>query len=122
MRLGPAEPLVTALAAAAIRLLAGTWRYRVRGWEHVVAARATGRPIIYVLWHSRILPLLYHRRDQGMAFLISRHPHGRHLAPLTGPVHAGGPPGLHPVRIGPGPTGVTPRVSTGTANERGFAR
>ncbi len=84
MRLGPAEALVTALAAAAIRLLAGTWRYRVRGWEHVVAARATGRPIIYVLWHSRILPLLYHRRDEGMALLISRHRDGGYLAQLSG--------------------------------------
>lgn len=83
MRLGRAEPLVTALLAALVRLLAATWRYRVRGWEHVAAARATGRPVIYVLWHSRILPLLYHRRDEGMALLISRHRDGGYLAELS---------------------------------------
>src|SRR2546426_7130224 len=70
---GEAGPLVTALLAALVRLLAATWRYRVQGWEHVTAARASGRPVIYVLWHSRILPLLYHRRNERLALLISRH-------------------------------------------------
>lgn len=74
---------MTGLLAALIRLLAATWRYRVQGWEHVTAARATGRPVIYVLWHSRILPLLYHRRDEGMALLISRHRDGGYLAELS---------------------------------------
>src|SRR5207245_8801498 len=70
-------------AAGLMRLLATTWRYRVVGWEHVAAARATGRPIVYVLWHSRILPLLYHRRDEGLALLISRHRDGGYLAELS---------------------------------------
>src|SRR5947209_2898297 len=59
---GGARRVTVGLAAGVMRLLAATWRYRVRGWEHVAAARATGRPIVYVLWHSRILPLLYRRR------------------------------------------------------------
>ena len=83
MKLKRAGPLVTALAAGGVRLLAATWRFRVRGWEHVAAARATGRPIVYILWHSRILPLLYHRRDEGMALLISRHRDGGYLAELS---------------------------------------
>src|SRR5437870_2074918 len=79
VRLGRAEPLVTALVAGLVRLLAATWRYRVQGWEHVAAARASGRPVIYVLWHSRILPLLYHRRDESVALPISRHCDGGDL-------------------------------------------
>ena len=59
------------MGAALVRLLAATWRYRVRGWEHVEAARERRRPIVYVLWHSRILPLLYHRRGGGVALLVS---------------------------------------------------
>ena len=82
-RLGRAEPLVSAMAAGLVRLLAATWRYRVHGWEHVAAARSTGRPVIYILWHSRILPLLYHRRNEGMALLISRHRDGGYLAELS---------------------------------------
>jgi lysophospholipid acyltransferase (LPLAT)-like uncharacterized protein len=83
VKLGRAEPLVTGLVARGVGVLAATWRFRVRGWEHVVAARATGRPVIYVLWHSRILPLLYHRRGEGMALLISRHRDGGYLADLS---------------------------------------
>src|SRR5439155_6695318 len=82
-KLGRAGPLMTALVAGVVRLLAVTWRYRVAGWEHVAAARASGRPVIYVLWHSRILPLLYHRRDENMALLISRHRDGGYLAELS---------------------------------------
>lgn len=83
MKLGRAEPLAVGAAAGVMGLLAATWRYRIHGWEHVAAARATGRPIVYVLWHSRILPLLYHRRGQGMALLISRHRDGGYLAELS---------------------------------------
>src|SRR5437773_1726054 len=80
---GGARRVTVGLAAGVMRLLAATWRYRVRGWEHVAAARATGRPIVYVLWHSRILPLLYHRRGEGMALLISRHRDGGYLTELS---------------------------------------
>jgi lysophospholipid acyltransferase (LPLAT)-like uncharacterized protein len=83
VKLGRADALATAAGAGLVRLLAATWRYRIHGWEHVVAARATGRPVIYILWHSRILPLLYHRRDEGIALLISRHRDGGYLAELS---------------------------------------
>ena len=83
MRRRWAEPIATGVAAGLMRLLASTWRYRVRGGEHLRAARAAGRPIVYVLWHSRILPLLYHRRGEGMALLISRHRDGGYLAELS---------------------------------------
>src|SRR2546429_5696551 len=69
VRLGRAEPLVTALVAGLVRLLAATWRYRVQGGGHVTAARAGGPPGVYVLWHSRILPLPFHRRKERPALL-----------------------------------------------------
>ena len=83
MKLRWAEPLVGRLGAALVGLLAATWRYRVRGWEHVAKAHRLQRPIVYVLWHSRILPLLYSRRREGLALLISRHADGGHLARLS---------------------------------------
>ena len=83
MKLRWAEPLVGRLGAALVGLLAATWRYRVRGWEHVEDAHRRQRPIVYVLWHSRILPLLYSRRREGVALLISRHADGGHLAQLS---------------------------------------
>jgi len=78
-----ADPWLPPLGAGLVRLLAATWRYRVRGWEHVIAARERRRPIVYVLWHSRILPLLYHRRGEGVALLVSRHRDGGYLAALS---------------------------------------
>ena len=82
MKLRWAEPLVTTVGAALATALAATWRYRVQGWEAVAAARAAGRPIVYVLWHSRLLPLIYNRRREGIALLISRHRDGGYLADL----------------------------------------
>jgi lysophospholipid acyltransferase (LPLAT)-like uncharacterized protein len=78
-----AKPLARRIGATLAGMLASTWRYRVLGWEHVVAARSQGRPLVYVLWHSRILPLLHQRRGQGVALLISRHRDGGYLADLS---------------------------------------
>ena len=83
MKLRWAEPLMTTLGAGLLTLLAATWRYRVRGWEHVAAARGRRQPIVYVLWHSRILQLLYSRRGEDLALLISRHRDGGYLAQLS---------------------------------------
>ena len=86
-----------------MRLLAATWRYRVQGWEYVQTARHAGRPIVYVLWHSRLLPLIHHRRGEGVALLISRNRDGGYLADLCerwgynivrGSSHRGGAVGL----------------------------
>ena len=73
MKLRWAEPLVRRIGAALVGLLAATWRYRVRGWEHVANAHRLRRPIVYVLWHSR----------EGLAVLISRHADGGHLVQLS---------------------------------------
>jgi hypothetical protein len=116
-----------------VRLLAATWRYRVQGWEHIETARRAGRPIVYVLWHSRLLPLLYHRRGEGAALLISRNRDGGYLADLgqrwgygiiRGSSHRGGAVGLrgliryleegHEVAATPdGPRGPAERVKPG---------
>jgi hypothetical protein len=64
-------------------LLAATWRVRVRGAEHLRQLREAHRPFVFVLWHSRILPLLFHHRGEGVVLLISRHRDGGHLADLA---------------------------------------
>ncbi len=81
MKLRWAEPFVARVGAVLVRLLAGTWRIRVHGEEHVQALR--GSPYTLVLWHSRILPLLYHHRRSGIVLLISRHRDGGYLADLA---------------------------------------
>ena len=83
MRLRWAEPLLRPVAEPLVRLLAASWRFRIRGVEHVRALRAERRPFIMVCWHSRMLPLLYLHRHEGIVLLISRHRDGAYLADLT---------------------------------------
>jgi len=82
MKLRWAEPIATRVGSALVRALAATWRYRTTGYEHVRALRDMRRPFVFVLWHSRILPLLYRHRGEDIIMLISRHRDGGYLADL----------------------------------------
>lgn len=82
MKLRWAEPIATAVGPWLVRALAATWRIRVRGAEHLHGLRQARRPFVFVLWHSRILPLLFHHRHENIVLLISRHRDGQHLANL----------------------------------------
>lgn len=78
MKLRWAEPVATALGPPLIKTLAATWRYRKSGPMGWAAS-----PILFVLWHSRILPLLPLHKHEGMVLLISRHRDGGYLADLA---------------------------------------
>jgi lysophospholipid acyltransferase (LPLAT)-like uncharacterized protein len=72
-----AEPVLTALGPPLIKTLAASWRFRESGfiqWQP---------PFIFVLWHSRILPLLALHKREGVVLLISRHRDGGYLADLS---------------------------------------
>ncbi len=83
MKLRWLEPVAFPVAVGAIRVLASTWRFRLHQAEHLAAARASGRPVLFALWHSRILPLLFLHRHEGVVTLISRHRDGEYLARLA---------------------------------------
>ena len=72
-----AEPIVKALGPPAIKTLAATWRFRESG------VQAWTPPFIFVLWHSRILPLLALHKHEGLVLLISRHRDGGYVADLA---------------------------------------
>jgi len=83
MKLRWAEPIAAAIGAPMIKALAATWRYRETGierWRRLLEGR---QPFIFVLWHSRILPLLSLHRHEGLVLLISRHRDGEYLARLS---------------------------------------
>lgn len=81
MKLRWIEPVLAPIGVLFLRLLAATWRVSEQGIEH---RRGLGSaPFIYVLWHSRIFPLLYHHRHQDIVLLISRHRDGGYLADVA---------------------------------------
>jgi len=65
------------------RALGSTWRIRVTNAEAFRRQREAGKPVIFVLWHGQMLPLLYQHRDQGIAVLISEHGDGEVIARIA---------------------------------------
>jgi lysophospholipid acyltransferase (LPLAT)-like uncharacterized protein len=72
-----AEPVAKALGPPLIKTLAASWRFRKSGFLQFQ------RPLLVVLWHSRILPLLALHKQEGLVLLISRHRDGGYLADLA---------------------------------------
>jgi lysophospholipid acyltransferase (LPLAT)-like uncharacterized protein len=77
MKLRWAEPIAKAVGPPAIKTLAATWRF------HETGVQPWKPPFIFVLWHSRILPLLALHKGEGVVLLISRHRDGEYLADLA---------------------------------------
>jgi hypothetical protein len=66
-----------------LRMLGWTWRIRVTHDDALRLARAQGRPIIFVLWHGELLPLLYQHRRENVSVLISEHGDGEIVARIA---------------------------------------
>jgi lysophospholipid acyltransferase (LPLAT)-like uncharacterized protein len=72
--------VLAAVMAGAFKLLALTWRIRVRNGAAYTNLLATGQPFIYACWHGQLLPLLWHHRGCGAVLLISRSRDGDLIA------------------------------------------
>ncbi len=72
--------------------LLASCRFRVSGAEHYRRYWDAGKPVVFVLWHGRLLPCTYHHRQLGLTTLISQHRDGDYIAGIV----AGW--GYHPVR------------------------
>lgn len=68
------------IGGGALQALGRTWRYEVRGGEHLAALRLHGSPFIFSLWHGQLLPLIWHHRNQNVAILVSEHRDGEIIA------------------------------------------
>ena len=118
---------------AAVNVLGSTWRYDVEGWHHVEPFRQTGRPLVAVVWHGRLLPVAFRHRREGVGVLVSRHRDGGYLAGVAarwgyrvvrGSTRRGGAAGLrgivrlleegHDIAVTPdGPQGPAEQVQSG---------
>jgi lysophospholipid acyltransferase (LPLAT)-like uncharacterized protein len=71
--------LAPAAGSWAVRLLAATLRLK-REEKSVESLLAAGAPVIYVVWHARLLLLPYLFRGRGLWALVSRSADGEMLA------------------------------------------
>ena len=68
------------LGTLLVRALGWTWRIHVSHDDDVRRLRAEGKPIVFMIWHGQMLPLLYHHRNEHVAVLISEHADGEIIA------------------------------------------
>jgi lysophospholipid acyltransferase (LPLAT)-like uncharacterized protein len=66
--------------SALLSLLGLTLRFQVEGEEALEGFRRERQPVILAFWHSRILPLAYFHRNQGIVVLVSEHRDGEYIA------------------------------------------
>ncbi|HEX6616543.1 MAG TPA: lysophospholipid acyltransferase family protein [Gemmatimonadales bacterium] len=83
MKLKVPPAAARALAPAAVRALAATWRITTAHEERWRPLYASRRPHVFLLWHEVLLPLLWRHRDQSIAIVVSEARDGQYLADLA---------------------------------------
>jgi lysophospholipid acyltransferase (LPLAT)-like uncharacterized protein len=72
---------ITTLGGGLLTSLMRTARFEVLdGGEHYTEWWGSGRPVVLVWWHGRLLTCTYHHRHRAIAPLISRNRDGDYLA------------------------------------------
>lgn len=72
--------LVARFGSLLLRGLGLSLRIRAENDESFLAHRRRGQPVIFAFWHSRILPLTYIHRNQGIVVLVSQHEDGEYIS------------------------------------------
>lgn len=72
--------LASSVGVYLLRLLGATWRVSRRGDDELRRLRASKRPVVILLWHGELLPILWAHRDEGVSVLISTHADGEIIA------------------------------------------
>ncbi len=68
------------LGAGFVRGLFLTTRLTRVGAEHYRRYRDAGRPVMIVVWHGHMLPVVHYHRDEGIVALASEHGDGEYIA------------------------------------------
>jgi lysophospholipid acyltransferase (LPLAT)-like uncharacterized protein len=74
---------IVRLGTVLVRLLGLTWRVRVSHDHDLRRFRAAKQPIVFMLWHGELLPLLYQHRGEGIVVMISEHADGEIIARIA---------------------------------------
>lgn len=82
MRLKLSPATARPVISSVVRVLATSWRIRVMHDERWRAPHHQGRPLVFLLWHEALLPLLWQHRGQGVAIVVSEARDGQYLSNL----------------------------------------
>lgn len=83
MRLKLSPTAVRPVIAPFVRGLASSWRIRLVHEERWRALHSGARPVVFLLWHEALLPLLWQHRAQGVAIVVSEARDGQYLSDLA---------------------------------------
>lgn len=72
--------LVSGAGGVLLNGLLASCRFERAGVEHYQRFWDEGNPVVFALWHGRLLPCTYYHRGQGVATLISRHRDGDYIS------------------------------------------
>ncbi|MCG6955395.1 MAG: lysophospholipid acyltransferase family protein [Gemmatimonadetes bacterium] len=62
-----------------IGALFATIRVRRSGADHYERFRREGKPVVFVVWHGQMLPLVHAHRNEGIVVLVSEHADGEYI-------------------------------------------
>lgn len=71
---------ITSAGGAALNALMASCRIQTVGEENFRQFWRAGIPVVFALWHGRLLPCTYHHRHQRVVTLISQHRDGEYIA------------------------------------------
>ncbi len=72
--------LISTVGYWAIRLICGTLRWEIEGWENYEAVVTAKKRIIYTFWHGRIFMATYFWRKRGIVVMTSQNKDGEYIA------------------------------------------
>jgi lysophospholipid acyltransferase (LPLAT)-like uncharacterized protein len=75
--------IVGILGSLILRILGTTLRFEVVGRERWTREIASGGPVILVLWHAWMLPLIHLHRGEGVVILASEHGDGEYISRIA---------------------------------------
>jgi lysophospholipid acyltransferase (LPLAT)-like uncharacterized protein len=83
VRLKLAPSAARPVIGSVVRVLAASWRIRLVHEERWRALHAQRQPVVFLLWHEALLPLLWQHRGQGIAIVVSEARDGQYLSDLA---------------------------------------
>jgi lysophospholipid acyltransferase (LPLAT)-like uncharacterized protein len=75
--------LIAGAGGGLLSTLLDTCRVEQQGTENFERFHREGRPVVFVLWHGRLLPCTYWNRHQNLVTLVSQHRDGEYISRIV---------------------------------------